>query len=202
MYKISDRDGLYVAVSKSCGISFRYNYIFNGRQETVTFGQYGIGGITLAEAREVLHEAKRLIASGKSPAKEKARAKNHDRQAKTFGDWTEKWLKSAEMVDSTRDMRRSCYERELKKQFGNMLLLEINHDELRILCDKIVERGAPATAVHSREIVMQVFRWAQERGQNVANPADMVRPKTIARFQPRERALSPDEIGLMYEVFR
>lgn len=46
MYKVSDRDGLYVAVTKSGGISFRYNYTFNGRQETITFGQYGIGGIT------------------------------------------------------------------------------------------------------------------------------------------------------------
>lgn len=199
MYKVSDRDGLYVAVAKSGGISFRYNYTFNGRQETITFGQYGIGGITLAEARTMLHDAKRIIASGKSPAKEKARSKNHDKGAKTFGDWAAKWLKSAEMADSTRDMRRACYERELKKTFGNKLLPEINHDDLRTLCDKIVERGSPATAIHSREIVMQVFRWANERGQNVINPADMVRPKSIARFQPRERALSPDEIGLMYE---
>lgn len=199
MYKVSDRDGLYVAVTKSGGISFRYNYAFNGRQETITFGQYGIGGITLVDARTLLHEAKRIIASGKSPAKEKARSKKHDKGAETFGDWAAKWLKSAEMADSTRDMRRACYERELKKTFGNKLLSEINHDDLRSLCDKIVERGAPATAIHSREIVMQVFRWANERGQNVINPADMVRPRTIAVFQPRERALSPDEIGLMYE---
>lgn len=199
MYKVADRDGLYVSISKSGGISFRYNYTFNGRQETVTFGQYGIGGITLAEAREMLNQAKRMIASGKSPAKEKARAKSHDKGSKTFGDWAEKWLSGAEMADSTRDMRRSCYQRELKRPFGSMLLSEINHDDLRTLCEKIVDRGAPATAVHSREIVMRVFRWAQERGQDVKNPADMVRPKTIARFQPRERALSPDEIGLMYE---
>ena len=46
---------------------------------------------------------------------------------------------------------------------------------------------------------MQVFRWAIERGQKVDNPADLVRPAAIARFQPRDRALSPDEIGLMYE---
>ncbi|HNC27475.1 site-specific integrase, partial [Accumulibacter sp.] len=58
---------------------------------------------------------------------------------------------------------------------------------------------APATAVHAREVLMQIYRWANERGQRVDNPADMVRPRAIAKFQPRERALSPDEIGLMYE---
>ncbi|EBC7739813.1 DUF4102 domain-containing protein, partial [Salmonella enterica] len=47
-------------------ISFRYNYSINGRQETVTFGRYGVGGITLAEARERLNEAKKMVASGRS----------------------------------------------------------------------------------------------------------------------------------------
>lgn len=57
LYKVNDRDGLYVAVTPAGTISFRYNYSINGRQETVTFGRYGVGGITLAEARERLNEA-------------------------------------------------------------------------------------------------------------------------------------------------
>jgi len=96
-------------------------------------------------------------------------------------------------------MRRSVYERELKPKFGNQKLLEITHEDLRALTDAIVERGAPATAVHAREVVLQVFRWAIERGQKVENPAELVRPTTIAKFEPRDRALTPDEIGLMYQ---
>lgn len=199
LYKVNDRDGLYVAVTPAGSISFRYNYSINGRQETVTFGRYGTGGITLAEARERLGEAKKLIAAGKSPAKEKARDKARIKDAETFGAWAEKWLRGYQMAESTRDMRRSIYEREIKPKFGRMKLDEITHEDLRALTDAIVERGAPATAVHSREVVMQVYRWASERGQRVTNPADLVRPTAIARFQPRERALSPDEIGLMYE---
>lgn len=96
-------------------------------------------------------------------------------------------------------MRRSVYERELKPKFGNQKLAEITHEDLRILTDTIVERGAPSLAVHVREAVMQVFRWAIERGQKVDNPAEMVRPSTIAKFEPRDRALTPDEIALMYQ---
>jgi integrase len=70
---------------------------------------------------------------------------------------------------------------------------------LRALTDAIVEQGRPSTAVLCREIMMQVFRWAIERGQKVENPADLVRPSTIAKFEPRDRALTPDEIGLMYQ---
>ncbi|VDA47682.1 hypothetical protein BANRA_05277 [Klebsiella pneumoniae] len=41
MYKVSDRDGLYVAVLISGTISFRYDYRINGRRETLVIGQYG-----------------------------------------------------------------------------------------------------------------------------------------------------------------
>ena len=44
LYKVNDRDGLYVAVTKAGSISFRYNYSINGRQETITFGRYPCGG--------------------------------------------------------------------------------------------------------------------------------------------------------------
>ncbi len=158
LYKVSDRDGLYVAVTPAGSISFRYNYSINGRQETVTFGRYGLSGITLAEARDRLGEAKKMIVAGKSPAKEKAHAKARMKVAETFDDWAEKWLRGYQMADSTRNMRRSVYERELKPKFGNQKLVEITHEDLRALTDAIVERGAPATAVHSREIVLRVFR--------------------------------------------
>ncbi|EGX6964405.1 tyrosine-type recombinase/integrase [Vibrio alginolyticus] len=198
LYKVNDRDGLYVAVTTAGSISFRYNYSINGRQETITFGRYGVGGITLAEARERLNEAKRMVTDGKSLAKEKARAKARTKDAETFGAWAQKWLRGYQMADSTRDMRRSVYARELEGKFGNQKLTEITHEDLRALTDAIVERGAPATAVHTRDIVLQVYRWAIERGQKVENPADLVRPASIARFEPRDRTLTPAEIGLMY----
>lgn len=199
LYKEADRDGLYVSVLPSGGISFRYNYRLNGRGETLTIGRYGVGGITLAQAREKLHEAKKLIAEGKSPAQEKARGKVRDMESKTFDDWAQAWLQGYEMAESTRDMRISTYKRDLQEKFGTKLLSEISHEDLRNLTDKIVDRGAKATAVHVREIVMMVYRWAIERGQNVENPADKVRPSSIAKFSSRERSLTPDEIKLMYE---
>lgn len=123
LYKVNDREGLYVAVTPAGSISFRYNYSINGRQETITFGRYGVGGITLAEARELLGDAKKMVAAGKSPAKEKARDKARVKDAETFGAWAEKWLRGYQMADSTRDMRRSVYERELKPKFSNQKLV-------------------------------------------------------------------------------
>jgi hypothetical protein len=101
---VNDHDGLYVAVTPAGAISFRYNYSTNGRQETITFGRYGTGSITLSEAREQLGEAKKMIAAGKSPAREKARDKARVKDAETSGAWAEKWLRGYQMADSTRDI--------------------------------------------------------------------------------------------------
>jgi integrase len=197
-YKLADRDGLYVCVLTSGTISFRYNYSINGRQETLVLGRYGAHGIKLGEARELLAEAKKTLAAGRSPARQKATVAARRKEANSFGEWAEEWLVKYPMAESTRDMRRSVYERDLQRPFGKLKLEEASDDELRTLCDKIVARGAPTTAVHARDIVMLVFRYAHERGQKVANPADEVRPSSIARFQPRDRELSQEEVKILY----
>ena len=53
IYKVTDRDGMYVLVKPSGTLSFRLDYRMNGRRETVTFGKYGPAGLSLARARAV-----------------------------------------------------------------------------------------------------------------------------------------------------
>lgn len=79
---VNGRDGAYVAVTAAEAISFRYNYSIHDGQETITFGCYGVGGITLAEAHERLGEAKKMIAT-ETPTKEKARDKVHVKDAES-----------------------------------------------------------------------------------------------------------------------
>lgn len=69
--------------------SFATNYSINGWQEAITFGRYGLEGTALAEARERLGEAKKRVATGKSPDKEKARTKVRTKGAETFDTWAE-----------------------------------------------------------------------------------------------------------------
>ena len=66
MYKVTDRDGMYVRVAPTGGISFRLDYRLNGRRETVHLGKYARDGISLARARELCLDAKRMIAEGLS----------------------------------------------------------------------------------------------------------------------------------------
>ncbi|MGE3475807.1 MAG: tyrosine-type recombinase/integrase [Rhodospirillaceae bacterium] len=198
LYKIVDRDGMYVVVQPSGAIVFRLDYRLNGRRETLTLGRYGPAGLSLARAREKVVDARRAISEGRSPAQEKQREKRRLQEAKSFGQFGERWLQEARMADSTRAMRRSIFERDILPAFRNRLLPEILPEDLRGLCAKVKERGAPATAVHVRDIVKLVFAFAILHGEKVANPADEVGPASIATFVPKDRSLSPAEIRIMF----
>lgn len=198
LYKVSDRDGLYVAVTKSGVISFRYDYRFNGRRETVTFGRYSADGITLAEARAELIEAKRLLNAGISPASKKRDGIESKKIGTVFKDYTVNFLHDAQYADSTRAMKEAIIEKEIYPVFGKLQLEEITTPRLRALCEKIKDRGAKATALQVREIVGSVFTYAIDRGYEISNPADAIKASSIGTFQARERAMSPKEIGILF----
>lgn len=201
LYKVADRDGLYVVVTPRGTISFRMDYRLNGRRETLTIGRYGTkDGISLLMARERCMEARKAIAQGVSPAQEKQREKSRQAEAQTFGEYTKRWLAEHRMADSTKAMRKTVIDRDILPVFQNRRMAEIGPEDLRALCAKIKGRGAPATAVIAREIVKLVFAYAAMHGEKAPNPADEVGPSSIATFVPKDRALSPSEIRLMHRL--
>ena len=201
LYKVADRDGLYVVVTPRGTISFRMDYRLNGRRETLTIGRYGSkDGISLLMARERCMEARKAIALGISPAQEKQREKSRLAEAQTFGEYTKRWLAEHRMADSTKAMRKTVIDRDILPVFQNRRMAEIGPEDLRALCAKIKGRGAPATAVIAREIVKLVFAYAAMHGEKAPNPADEVGPSSIATFVPKDRALSPSEIRLMHRL--
>lgn len=200
IYKVADRDGIYVTVSPAGAISFRLDYRMNGRRESLTLGRYGPDGITLVRARELAMAARKEVREGRSPMIDKQRAKAKLQDARTYGEWANKWLDKAPMAESTRAMRRSIYERDVAREFQNRLLPEIEPQDIRALCERIVSRDAPATAIHVREQIKLVFAFARLHGVKIDNPATEVSPASIATFVPRERSLSPKEIRIVYPL--
>src|SRR6516165_7999142 len=193
LYKVGDRDGMYVAVAPSGQITFRYDYRLNGRRETLTIGRYGADGVSLSEARDRCLAARKEVSKGRSPAQAKQREKRKLAVSQNFGAVGQHWF----MAESTRSMRRAIFDRDILPVWKNRLLTEINPDDLRALCLKVKERGAPATAIHVRDIVKQIYGFAILNGEKLPNPADDVGPASIATFTPKDRALSPTEIRIM-----
>lgn len=200
LYKVSDRDGLYVAVLTSGSVSFRYDYRINGRRETLVIGQYGRDGISLAEAREELITAKKLLKTGQSPAAAKRDGIKKIRGAETFAVHTDSYMKHVTLADSTRAMKQSVIDRDILPVLGNKMMAEITTGVVRDLCDRIVARGGRSTAVQAREIISSIYRYANDRGHGLFNPAADIKPSSIAIFKPRERTLSPEEIGMFFRA--
>jgi len=200
LYKVSDRDGLYVAVLTSGSVSFRYDYRINGRRETLVIGQYGRDGISLAEAREELINAKKLLKAGQSPAAAKRDGIKKIRGAETFAVHTDAYMKHVTLADSTRAMKQSVIDRDILPVLGNKMMAEITTGVVRDLCDRIVARGGRSTAVQAREIISSIYRYANDRGHGLFNPAADIKPSSIAIFKPRERTLSPEEIGVFFRA--
>ena len=214
IYKVADQQGLYVAVTRTGVVSFRFDYRINGRRETLVLGQYDstLGAkkprdpdeldygmsVTLAEARLLMTRARRSVERGESPSRDKAEKRVEAAEALTFGRWAEKYFAETKLAESTRAMRKSIYDRNLAAEFGRLKLEEITPTRLMTRCERIKERGAAAPAVHTREIVLQVFRFVQARGLKIDNPAEAIRPSAIATFKARDRALSPSEIHVFF----
>ena len=216
MFKVTDRDGMYVAVLPTGTKAFRYDYRINGRRETLAIGrydpalkptrdsetiQYGMG-LSLREARTLLDRARLDVERGVSPSRAKVEKRTAANEALTFGGWAEKYFAfkadpksgAEQLADSTLELRRATYRRTLEAEIGRLRLEEITVPRVRAVLEDIKDKRGPAVALHAREVVRAVFVHAQSSGIQAINPCDVVRAASIARLEPRDRALSPDEI--------
>ena len=200
LYKVADRDGLYVSVTPTGTVTFRYDYRVNGRRETLTIGKYGADGINLSEAREKLMIARKLVSEGISPASQKRNERNKIRNADRFCVFAEKYLDDVKLAESTKALRIATYERDIKTTFGNKLMTEITTDEIRRHCEKIKDRGAPSTAIFVRDLIANIYRYAIQRGHKFANPADEIANSSIATFKKRELEETQSDFALKKAV--
>lgn len=225
-YKVTDGEGMYVVVTSTGVKSFRYDYRLNGNRETLTIGRYEPGTpsrsaaevdsleygivVSLKDARALRDRASRQVESGVSPSKAKVEKRTLTVDGDTFGAWVKRYFefkadpKSGEekLADSTLELRKSVYRRILEEELGKKRLEEIKPTALALLLDKAKADRGPGPAVHARELVLLVYRFAIGRGVEIDNPAEKIARKTIATFQARERNLNRHEIKTFFEALQ
>lgn len=225
-YKVADALGLYVTVATTGTKAFRYDYRFDGKRATLTIGRYedgtpsrpaqelndlDFGGVvSLADARALRDRARRMVSAGESPSKTKIEKRTEAADAQTFGTWADKYFEfkadpksgGEQLADSTLALRKSIYRRLLEKPLGKKNLGDIKPKVLTDLFDKAKAERGPGPAVHARELVLLVYRFAIGKGVEVANPVESIQRKTIATFQPRERNLDRREIKTFFDALQ
>lgn len=225
-YKVADALGLYVSIAPTGSKSFRFDYRLDGKRETLTVGRYEDGTpsrsqdeiprldfgrvVSLSDARTLHDRARRMVQVGISPSRIKVEKRMQKEEADTFGAWASRYLefkadpKSGDemLADSTLELRKSIYRRILEPKLAKMPLISIRPPMLADLFRKTKEERGPGPAVHAREFVLLVYRFAIGQGIDVVNPVDAIQRKTIATFKPRERNLTRYEIKEFFEVLQ
>lgn len=92
----ADGANLYLSVSKTGAKSWVFFYRRDGRQREMGLGPAGAGGVSLADARELAAEARRLLARGTDPLEAKRAAKADAKAARngevSFGAFADEFI--------------------------------------------------------------------------------------------------------------
>lgn len=91
-YKLSDDRGLFLLVTPSGSKYWRWSYRFDGKQKTLALGVYP--DVSLADARNMRDDARKLNAAGIDPSVAKAKAKvlRTEQLANSFEAVAREWL--------------------------------------------------------------------------------------------------------------
>ena len=159
---------------------------------------------TLAQAREAIAEARKLIARGTHPIDQRRaeqEAQDESARAPTLAKFiSDEWLpavlaseRSASHLSSTQRIAR-----EIVEALGPRRVREVTRRDLVLLLDRIDQR-APAVGGKARTALRHLFDFAERRGVIDDNPATRLPSPQPTRAV--ERALSDDEIVTLLRAF-
>ncbi len=179
--KMFDGGGLYLNVTSEGGKNWRWAYRFDGKPKTMSFGPYP--ELTLADAREAHHEARKVLRSGVDPMAQRKAEKTagEDGQGETFKAialrWHETWGADKNPEYAKDVMIRLT--RDIFPSLGGLTLDNIDTPKIVATIKKIEERGANEIATRSLGNVGQVFRYAIAHGLATRNPVPTSSPSTF-----------------------
>jgi integrase len=177
--KMSDGDGMYLEVQPSGARYWRLKYRINGVEKRLSLGVYP--EVSLAEARKLREDARRLIAAGTDPSDirkadkvaqaEKAEASRLADAGLpgpgTFEFVAREWLKTvheAKVSAGHAARTRVRFEQDVFPWLGRRPIAQIEAPQLLECLRRIEGRGAIETAHRAKDACGQVFRFAIASG--------------------------------------
>ena len=220
-YRLTDGEGLFLLVQPSGSKLWRWNYRFDGKQQTMSYGVYP--DVNLREARIKHTAARTLLHQGLNPVEKKKKEKEH-RQAQTMAgiiktpagpslttegaslvvgsfawvqaQWFDKWAADKDARHAATVAGR--VERDILPPLGHRPIAEIEAPEIAAVALAIQERGALDVAHRSLHTMSQVFRFGISMGFCRRNPAadikagDFLKGRNPKNFARVEQKEIPD----------
>jgi integrase len=201
--KLADSQGLYLFVSPARARSWRYDYRFNGRRRTITFGLYP--ALSLAMARDSHYQARRLLASGIDPAakKRQVRLEAVNEAANTVQALAEDWFKELAPHKSAtwRENNRRWLDKRIYPAIGRRPAVDVTSaDVLALVRD--VARDHPKSAEYIRQTLSRIFTYGVRNQRCVNDPAHAVRGAIVVPPPVSYQPMRGGEIHAFLESIR
>lgn len=185
-YKHTDGDGLYVDVLGSGKRVWRYAFRFNGKQTTVTLGEYPALG--LEEARQRHRTARQMVREGKHPDHERQaeRERSERERQNTLESVAREWI-AEKLKIRTAGYRRqvtSALGRHVFPKLGARSIRGIEPPEVLALVRDVERTAGSAAALHVRIWMGGAFRYGVATGRCARDPVADLRG-AIARHKSK-----------------
>ncbi|SFC10994.1 Integrase [Polaromonas sp. OV174] len=184
--KYADGSGLYLfapaknssesSPSKPKKMSWRFDYRFASKRYTLSLGLYPLVG--LADARNRLQDARRLLESNTNPAQCKREAKllRQSINADSFESLADSWYKSKEERRSKawKESNTLYLKRDLKPKIGSMPITQVSKALLAEVLESTKRERGVKTADRVRQTAVQVFDYAIRKSKAEINPGRLL----------------------------
>jgi len=209
--RLNDGDGLCLLLFVKGGShSWRFEYSFDGRRKTLSFGTYP--DTTLSLARKKADEARQQVRSGLDPSdvrkaarKASERRRDDDRRADAglppegsfeavAREWYEKNAPNWASTHAEKIIRR--LERDVFPWIGKKQVASIRPADLLELLRRVESRGAIETTHRVQQNCGQVFRYAVATSRAESDPSRDLRG-ALTPWKPQHYATltEPREVG-------
>ena len=183
-YKVTDGQGLYVLVTAQGSRLWRFDYRFQGKRQTLSLGKFPDVG--LSDARQMLAEARQLLARGRDPGTLK---QNHNGAANdNFKALAEEWLskRKKEGLAPQTITKFEWFIRLVDDDLGRLPVRDIGTAEVLRALRRVEARERFHSARRLRCTLSRIFRYAIASGRAERDPAaDLSEVLTAAPVKAR-----------------
>ena len=195
-YKVSDFDGLFVAVNPNGSKLWRFKYRLDGKEKLLSIGAYP--AVTLVKARAVRDDARAKVSDGIDPSEAKQEEKRTRLAAKgeTFEKLGQAFLAKQRKEGKTKaTLDKTAYHLKLaNRDFGRKPITEITAPMILKTLRKVEAKGNYETAHRLRARIGSIFRYAVASGVAETDPTYALRDALIRPTRQHRAAITDPKI--------
>lgn len=198
LIEMPDGGGLSIRITPLGLIVFQYRYRYAGKARRMTLGSYD--EISLKEARDMVQEAKRVLAEGKDPITVKSMTLEEIAGAASVKDCLSHWTASAQAQRLVKlQYWERAFERHVIPYVGDMIVDEMQISHWQPVFKRMRTNGAETFAGIMLSKLKQVFSYCLRTEKIRVNPIAALRISDVGKpVGVVKRYFSDDEIGAFW----